>query len=593
MAAAAATAMTILGATGAALPAAAQSTEQAASDTTMRIATSGLVDNFNPFTSIYLTPTAINRYVYENLVQYDSKDFGPTEGLAEKWDVNDTGDEWTFTIRDGMKWSDGEPISAKDVVYTYTQMMEDPAMGAANGSLVENFESVEAPDDTTVVIKLKSPQAPNPGVEIPVVPEHVWSKKDDPAKDDNDSEVVGSGPYVLDSYKANQSITLKANPNFWKGEPKVDTIQYTYYTNSDAMVQALRAGDVDFVTGLSPEQMKALENADNIETNVGESRRFTALGVNPGFETPEGEAYGTGNEALKDVKVRQALRLGIDMKTLREQVMQDYATEATSFVPESFEKWHLPKSDKIVSHDPEAAKKLLDEAGWKEGSDSIREKDGKKLSLRLLIDAQTPTEQSIAEFITPWLKDIGVEIKAESSDSDTISDRTMKGDFDIYVTGWSVTPDPEYQLSINTCASRPDSEGNGPTSQDGYCNKAFDELYKKQHTELDEGKRQELVHQALQQHYDDAPQITLWYPKQLEAYRSDRFAGFTTQPEDGGVIGNQSGYWGFLTAAPADEADGGKGGSSAGLWIGIGAVVVIAAVAIPLVLRRRSADDRA
>ncbi|PMD04079.1 ABC transporter substrate-binding protein, partial [Brevibacterium paucivorans] len=147
-------------------------------------------------------------------------------------------------------------------------------------------------------------------------------------------------------------ITLKANPNFWKGKPKVDTIQYTYYTNSDAMVQALRAGDVDFVTGLSPEQMKALENADNIETNVGESRRFTALGVNPGFETPEGEAYGTGNEALKDVKVRQALRLGIDMKTLREQVMQDYATEATSFVPESFEKWHLPKSDKIVSHDP-------------------------------------------------------------------------------------------------------------------------------------------------------------------------------------------------------------------------------------------------
>ena len=111
-------AMTVLGSTGAALPATAQSTEQAASETTMRIATSGLVDNFNPFTSIYLTPTAINRYVYENLVQYDSKDFAPTEGLAEKWDANDSGDEWTFTIREGMKWSDGEPISADDVVYT-------------------------------------------------------------------------------------------------------------------------------------------------------------------------------------------------------------------------------------------------------------------------------------------------------------------------------------------------------------------------------------------------------------------------------------------------------------------------------------------
>ena len=131
--------------------------------------------------------------------------------------------------------------------------------------------------------------------------------------------------------------------------------------------------------------------------------------------------------------------------------MQDYATEATSFVPESFEKWHLPKSDTIVSSDPEAAKKLLDEAGWTEGSDGIREKDGEKLSLRLLTDAQAPTEQTIGEFLTPWMKDIGVELKVESSDSDTISDRTTAGDYDMYITGWSVTPDPEFQLSINTC----------------------------------------------------------------------------------------------------------------------------------------------
>jgi len=588
-------ALTALSATSLAAPANASTEQAPADESTMRIATSGQVDNFNPFTSIYLTPTAINRYVYENLVQYDSKDFGPTEGLAESWDTSDDGKEWTYKIREGMKWSDDEPITADDVVYTYTQMMEDPAMGAANGSLVQNFDSVEATDEHTVAITLKEPQAPNPGVEIPIVPEHIWSEKDDPAGDDNDTEVVGSGPYTLESYEANQSITLKANPNFWRGAPKVDTIQYAYYTNSDAQVQALRAGDVDFVTGVSPEQLKALEGADNVETNIGESRRFTALGLNSGAETPEGEAYGTGAEALKDVKVRQALRLGIDMDTLREQVMQDYATEATSFVPESFEKWHLPKSDKIVKSDPEAAKKLLDEAGWTEGSDGIREKDGEKLSLRLLTDAQTPTEQTIGEFLTPWMKDIGVELKVESSDSDTISDRTTAGDYDMYITGWSVTPDPEFQLSINTCASRPDAEGNGPTSQDGYCSETFDELYAKQHTELDESKRIEYVHQALQQHYDDVAQITLWYPNQLEAFRSDRFTGFTTQPTDGGVIGNQSGYWGFLSAEPAAEADAGdgEGGLSPIVWVGIGIAVLAGAIGIPLALRRRNSDDRA
>lgn len=595
-------ALTALTATSLTGPASA-STEQApavaaeggdAEESTMRIATSGQVDNFNPFTSIYLTPTAVNRYVYENLVQYDAKDFGPTEGLAESWDTSEDGKEWTYKIREGMQWSDGEDITADDVVYTYTQMMEDPAMGAANGSLVQNFDSVEAPDDYTVVVTLKEPQAPNPGVEIPVVPEHVWSAKDDPAGDDNDTEVVGSGPYTLESFEANQSITLKANPNFWRGAPKIDTIQYTYYTNSDAQVQALRAGDVDFVTGLSPEQLKALEGAEGVETNVGESRRFTALGINSGVETPEGEAYGTGHEALKDLKVRQALRQGIDTETLREQVMQDYATAATSFVPESFEQWHLPANDTMDSHDPEAAKSLLDEAGWTEGADGIREKDGEKLSLRLLTDAQDPTEQSIGEFLTPWLKNLGVELKVESTDPDTISDRTLVGDYDMYITGWSVTPDPEYQLSINTCASRPDAEGNGPTSQDGYCSEAFDELYKKQHTEFDEAKRIEYVHEALQQHYDDVAQITLWYPNQLEAYRSDRFTGFGLQPTDGGVIGNQSGYWGFLSAEPADGAGAGEGGGMSPIaWVGIGIAVLAGAIGVPLALRRRKSDDRA
>ncbi|GAA1367730.1 hypothetical protein [Brevibacterium luteolum] len=101
--------------------------------------------------------------------------------------------------------------------------------------------------------------------------------------------------------------------------------------------------------------------------------------------------------------------------------------------------------------------------------------------------------------------------------------------------------------------------------------------------------------QALQQHYDDVAQITLWYPSQLEAFRSDRFTGFTTQPTDGGVIGNQSGYWGFLSAEPAAEADTGDsgGGLSAIAWVGIGIAVLAGAIGIPLALRRRKAEDRA
>src|SRR6478735_3550678 len=212
--------------------------------------------------------------MYENLVQNSDVDGSPTKGLADHWDVSDGGKTWTFTLQDDLEWSDGEPITSADVKYTFDQMMDVPELSVANGNLVTNYDSVEAPDDKTVVINLKESQAPNPAIEIPIVPEHIWSEISNPAEYANDKDVVGSGPFLLESYKANQFITLKANPTFWDGAPKIDKIQYVYYTNSDAQVQALRSGDVDFVSGLTPTQFDALKGADGITVHSGIGRRY-------------------------------------------------------------------------------------------------------------------------------------------------------------------------------------------------------------------------------------------------------------------------------------------------------------------------------
>ena len=293
----AAVAAAVLALGGVAAPALADTPSASESDTAspapsadagvFRVATNGFVDSFNPFTSIYLLPTNTLRYVYENLVQYSSKDGSPTAGLAESWETQEDGKQWVFKIREGMEWSDGEPITANDVAWTYTQMMTKPEMASANGSLVSNFSKVTATDDTTLTIDLKAAQAANPGLEIPVVPEHVWSKVSNPAEYANDKDVVGSGPFLLESYKANQSIVLKSNPNFWRGAPKISGIQYIYYKNLDAQVQALRAGEVDFVSGLTAEQYAALDGQPGITVNSGRSRRYTSIGLNAGSETPE------------------------------------------------------------------------------------------------------------------------------------------------------------------------------------------------------------------------------------------------------------------------------------------------------------------
>ncbi|GAA1863495.1 ABC transporter substrate-binding protein [Brevibacterium marinum] len=570
-------------------------TEEAEDPSVMRIATDDFIDSFNPFTSFYLMPTNTFKYMYENLVANSAETGDVIEGLATEWNTEEGGKRWTYKIRPEMKWSDGEPLTSEDVAWTYNQMMEKDELSVANGGLVENFAKVEAPDESTVVITLKEPQANNPGQEIPVVPKHVWSKIDKPGEFKNEENTVGSGPFQLESYEANKSVTLKSNPNFWRGEPTLDKIQYRYYTNSDAQVQAIRSGEVDFITGLTPEQFKAIEDADGVETNVGNGRRFSGISINSGLADADGEEFGTGHAALKDKKVRQAIRAGIDIDTLREQVMQDYAQPATSFVPSVYEKWALPEDDPVITgFDVERAKKLLDEAGWKEGSDGIREKDGEKLSLRFLTDADATVEQNTAKFVKPWMKDIGIELKNEASDVDTVSERSTKGDYDMYFSGWSLSPDPDYQLFINTCGSRPDAEGSGGTSQDGYCSEEFDKLYQQQHVELDENKRAELVHQALALHYEDTASITLWYQNQLEAFRSDRFTGFTKQPTDGGIIANQVGYWGYSSVEPASAADAsGGGGMGAGGWIGIAAaaIVVIGGGGF-LISRRKKSDDR-
>lgn len=564
-----------------------------ADPSTMRIATSGFVDSFNPFTSIYLTPTNSLRYIYENLVQYSQEDGSPTEGLAESWESEEGGSKWVYTIREGMKWSDDEPITSEDVKWTYEQMMTDEVMGTANGSLVANFESVEAPDDHTFVINLKQPQAAVPGTEIPVVPEHIWSKIDDPGKFANDKDVVGSGPFILKSYSANQTIVLEANPNFWRGKPELDRIQYVYYTDPDASIQALRAGEIDLISGLSPTQYRALENQDGITLNSGIGRRYSALSLNPGFKTRSGEPYGNGNPALHDVAVRQAIRLAIDTDALIKNVMEEQATPATSFVPASYEKWMLPEDDPVlVDFDPEAAKKKLDEAGWTLGSDGVREKDGKKLSLRLQIDGSSSTEQALSEYIKPWLGDVGIDVNVVSTDSDTLSTEANAANYDMYFSGWSLLPDPDYQLGINTCGQLPTKpDGSGGTSQDGYCNPEFDKLYAQQQVELDEAKRIELVHEMQAMNYEDSVSVVLYYPNQLEAYRSDRFEGFSKMPTENGTIANQAGYWGYQTVKPVGEG-GGAGSSQTGLWVILGVVVVAGAIGVGVAANRRkkSAD---
>nr|WP_042181772.1 ABC transporter substrate-binding protein [Kibdelosporangium sp. MJ126-NF4] len=556
------------------------------------------LDSLNPFITITRIGTELTRLNYEFLTTYDPKDFHPVPGLAEKWETSADKLTWTFTIRSGGKWSDGQPITAQDAAFTFSKMMTDKDAATANGNFVQGWDSVSAPDDRTLVIRTKQPRSTMLALDVPIVPKHVWEKVTD-FKAEPPLPLVGSGPFITQDYKASQFIKLKANKDYWRGAPKVDGVDFVYYKNVDAEVQALQKGDIDVVNRLVPAQYDALKKDPNVKLNTGPGRRFNEVLINPGATSADDKPIGDGNPALKDVQLRKAISLAIDSRALVDRVWGGYAQEAAGYIPPGFSEFHLPERKKF---DPAEANRMLDAAGYAKGADGVRaDKQGKPLKLRLLGHAGTNLDEQASKYVTSWLRDIGIAVEPQMVADQKVNDATTGANFDLAVSGWSANPDPDYVLSLQTCGARPNADGKGATPDSFLCDPEYDRLYNEQLAETDRGKRVEIVKRMQQVLADRATLVILGYDNPLEAYRADRWAPFQTQPADGGVILNQQGYWGIYSATPGKstgvpdgQGTGAAEESNTGLIIGLvvaGVVVVGGVVWLVGRSRRRGAAD--
>nr|WP_197523409.1 ABC transporter substrate-binding protein [Actinokineospora pegani] len=573
---------------GAAGPAGAQ--ERGA---TLRIAVTQEVDSLNPFLSYTRTGTDILRTVFEQLNTASAADMSPEPGLAERWEPAEDKLTWTYTIRQGANWSDGQPITAEDVAFTFDLMLTDEVARTANGSYTANWESVTAPDERTVVVKTKTPQTTMTALDIPIVPEHVWAGVDvgaEPA-----FPMVGSGPFVVTEFKESQYTRLRANKSYWRGAPKVEGIDFVYYKNSDAAVQALRNGEVDLVNGLTPTQFDALAGDADIERNNAKGKRFNELIMNPGAATADGQPIGDGHPALADARLRRAIAQAIDTKTLVDKVSGGYATEGGGYIPPLFSTYAwTPPADKARRFDLAAANTALDAAGYARGGDGVRvdPASGRPLDLRIMLHASKTFDTQSAQYIQGWLRDIGIATSLQAVSDNALNEATTGGAFDLVYSGWNGNPDPDYILSLQTCAARPNADGKGATPDSFFCDPDYDRLYAQQAAEFDPAKRAEIVKRMQEVLYDQAPMTILTYDNALEAYRKDRFAEFTVSPQPDGFIMNQQSYWGYYSATPL--AGGAPSNTGTVVAVVAGAAVLLGgAVAFVLTRRRKAtADDR-
>jgi ABC-type transport system substrate-binding protein len=589
----------------AAVPAAISTATAAAADTssggpTLRVESDTSFSTFNPFIAEDAGDQQVIDGIYP-LLTLVGKNGVLEPYLATNWVTSPDRLTWTFTLRSGLKWSDGQPLTAKDVAWTYNLIMTNPEAGTVNGSLVANFASVTAPNASTVEIKTKSPQAnvPYMGAQIPIVPEHVWaSQVKNMANYGNHGPypVVGYGPWTLTGYVANQYATLTANKGFYAGPPAYQTLIVQYYSNSDAAVAALRTGALDEIDDLTATQFESLKGKSGVGLYPTASNIWDAIEVNTGARTQSGQKFGDGNPILADPVVRKAISLAINRKELVSKVLDGLGIPGAGYWPPAYPQyWWTPPPSMYEGFDPTEANRILDAAGFRKGKDGIRvdPKTHKRLSFRLGIHSDEGSDAQIAPYVVEWLQDIGIKLTVQSMSYNQLNTALPKGDWDMLMDSWNtVTPDPTTLFSIQTCGQLPANETTPGGTDAFFCDPAYDKLFNEQSREFGQAQRTATVDQMQNILYQANVDIVLYYYDNLEAVRTadvkDYFYG---APNSQSFYPEQSDYLNWLGAKPLATA---SGGTSMGLVVGVpvAAVVVIGASGVYALRRRRTAGER-
>jgi len=551
------------------------------------------IDSMNPLIGVTVAAYEAWNIQYATLTDKAASDFHTIPGLAESWRGSKDGLTWTYKLRPGLKWSDGKPLTAEDIAWNINTSRDEEWIN--HSATTVNLDAT-AKDDTTLVIKTKVPDPKLPTMDVYILPEHVWSKMNaDERGKYNATDGVGSGPFVLEKFEKGQFARFKANPNYYKGKPAVDKVVLRKFNNPDAMVAALKTGELDAAEDIPGAAFDQIAKDDNIQTIEGNQGAMSEIAINGG------DGLKKPHPALLDLRVRQAIAHAIDKKTLVARVLNGHGTVAETLSTSPDPKWtpEIP-ADQLYEFDLEKAKQILEDAGYKDtDDDGVREmpNGGKPLNFTYYVRSDGETAPKIAEFVTGWLKEIGIDTTKKVADDSRLTEIIGKGDYDIFSWGWTPFVDPDPMLSYFTCdqvASDPEDPTNYYNDAN-YCDPEYDKLYQQQKVELDRAKREEIVHEMLTRFQKSAVYNVIYTYPDTQGYVKGRFEGFVRQPAKIGpvVYSNTSPSYAQLKPVSASSGSGDDDGGGSGTIIAIVIAAALALGALLLVMRRRStADER-
>ncbi|MFN8483743.1 MAG: ABC transporter substrate-binding protein [Anaerolineae bacterium] len=439
------------------------------------------------------------------LVWINPKDLLPMPQLATKWDISPDGKTYTFTLRDDVKFHDGQKFTADDVKFTYELMLNEKVNSPRRTDL-SVIDSITVKSPTEIEFKLKNVKADflaNNAI-YQIMPKHVLEKLSPEqinTADFNTKSPIYTGPFKFKEWVKDDHITLEANPDYFLGKPNVDQYVLKVVKDGNVVAAQLKTGESDFGFYEAP-LLSEMQKQDNVNNYAFDTFNFTfyTLNLDPAKTT-----------LFQDKQVRQALLYGLDRDAMVKSIMFGQGSVANASEPVL--SWaYNPNTQPQYPYDAKKAEELLDAAGWKKGADGIREKDGKKLSFQCWTNAGNKVRESYVTVMQEQWKQIGVEMTPKLEEWNAFLDRLTKThDFDCFLVGFQWGVDPNQRTMFHSDSYK------GGFNMAKYSNPELDKILDDALLTTDVQKRKDLYFKMQQIVAEDLPVTILDFPKNLGA----------------------------------------------------------------------------
>ena len=440
--------------------------------------------------------------VYDGLV-YIKADYAPTALLAESWD-NPDDKTWVFHLRKGVKFHNGTELKAADVKFTFDSIL-DPKTNAPGRANLSVIQKIEAVDDYTVRFTLASAFAPF----LSYMNTGILSKAYADSGADLATKPMGTGPFKFVSWTKGSSISFEAFPDYWGGRPKLDKIDFKIVPDNSARVVAVESGDLDMVISpLSPQDVQRMAGKQGFVVERVPAAGYTYINLN------------CSDPVLSDVKVRQAISYLVNREQITATVYKGIGQVAKGPIPPGM--WAYTADLPSYDYNATKAGQLLDEAGWKAGSDGKRVKNGTPLTINLLTHTEDPDRRTLIEALQAELTKAGITSATSVKDFNSLLPDLTAQKYQTVVIGWLGLSNPDAAMFRQFT--------DGGSANYGKCvDPQVDSLIKQARTTLDQAKAKDMYAQAQKLVVQDAFYIFVQYQEVISIHKAN-LQGFQMNP---------------------------------------------------------------